>query len=191
MPPPMPPPNVPQTARGGHDQPVRETPIGGSGHTLDQGTSTPDTSELEVAVAGGAIGSNITHPSQVEAATPANQPQLVGATVGPVQTKPIGVDKEIQTDPLYHAPKDVTSSDDPELAVKDEYRISAKRARSVTSWCITYHQIKMFMVNFSITFLQNPNNSSRMHYSVKCFVQDNMCNYLRLINFTMPLFVLQ
>ena len=43
---------------------------------------------------------------------------------------PKAVDKEIQTEgPLYCAPKESTSSDDPEIAVKDQYRTSAKRAR--------------------------------------------------------------
>ena len=59
------------------------------------------------------------------------------ATVGPSQQQGAvggvsvgsGVDKEIQTEPTYRGPKDLTSSDDPELAVKEEYRTSAKRAR--------------------------------------------------------------
>ena len=153
----MPPPSAGTTVGRDHDQPRREGPIRGSGGTLHQATSTETTTPsaqqvpcladpsasvvLQVAAAGGATtatsaeGQGISNEGDnciiASTSSAVNALQLVGATTPTLQSKAIGVDKEIQTDPLYRAPKEITSSDDPEIAVKDEYRTSAKRTRQV------------------------------------------------------------
>ena len=97
----------------------RPQPEGATGSTQiaqrqATGSVTQDTQTADVAVN---ISPGVSHEEEVQAAA---------STVN----VPKGVDKEIQTEtPAYHQPKEITSSDDPELAVKEEYRTSAKRAR--------------------------------------------------------------
>ena len=87
------------------------------------------------------IPQNITqagrHSGDVAAATASIQPMsastVQGATAHTQESSTVQtqmVNQEIQTDPVVRVHTE-TNSDDPEIAVKDEHRTSAKRARYV------------------------------------------------------------
>ena len=52
-----------------------------------------------------------------------------GVGVPSTSTDPCTVDQGVQMDPIAKSYTDMTSSDNPEIAVKEEYRTTAKRAR--------------------------------------------------------------